>query len=382
MTSPATYLNRIVPSTPTAACTQLDIQFLLNKFPQFSESVLNDAIDFCGGVAQADSFLENQQTMDPQNVHYLRRSEGTEDLALLASSIPGVHPELGSSPSDYSLSQHYPTLYPHSPLSPRNTPSTSPTPQNPSHCSALTLSLMLHNQSSQPEQQHPPSTLAEALPTRDSSASPPLSPKPVYIPTKSSVHSNQTMPPAKGSPRGSPPIAAPLTMAVPSSRRKTVSPSHSPSTSPPTSSPPSPPQTDPVPPSYFSSSPSATTNLNGLRTTFDTTHVVKIIDTVKVEDHIEYLVSLQVGTPTWTIQRRYNDFYTLHSKLKKCKDLENCMKRLHLPGKKIAGNNSPSVIKERKEQLEVYLRELLSDGTLLRLPEVRDFLQLAEHTGH
>ncbi|KAH3742628.1 hypothetical protein Pelo_15971 [Pelomyxa schiedti] len=359
-------LNRqIVPDTPTT--TRMDIQFLMTKFPQCSESVLSDAIDFCGGVSQADSFLENQQTMDGHPVHCLRRSEATEDLALLASSIPGVHPELGSSPSDFCLTQHYPH-YSHSPLSPHSPHSAPLVPPNSTPCSQLTLSLMRHNQAANAQQtpQQSSSALAEALaqPSRDNPTSPSLAPQPMS-------KSSQPLSPKTNEP-GAPPVTPPV-MVMPSTKWKENYSPRSPSMSPPSPSPPSPPDTVPT---NFPASP---TLLDALSYSIRS---VKIIETVKVEDHVEYVVCLQFGVTTWNIQRRYNAFYSLHVKIKKSKDInESQLRRLHLPNKKLTGKNSPSVIKERREQLELYMKELVLDNTFLQLPEVREFIELASHLG-
>ncbi|XP_018896787.2 serine/threonine-protein kinase Sgk2 isoform X1 [Bemisia tabaci] len=86
-----------------------------------------------------------------------------------------------------------------------------------------------------------------------------------------------------------------------------------------------------------------------------------------------YKVVVASPTECWYVFRRYNEFYKLHDALKK--QVPNL--QLKLPGKKLFGNNlDPDFVATRREGLNLFVQQLMSDTRLLELPEVRQFLEL------
>ncbi|KAH8290684.1 hypothetical protein KR054_004875 [Drosophila jambulina] len=68
-----------------------------------------------------------------------------------------------------------------------------------------------------------------------------------------------------------------------------------------------------------------------------------------------YDVKVRVGKVEWLVERRYRDFAQLHDKLVE----EVAISKKLLPPKKLVGNRQPAFLEQRREQLEIYLRELL-----------------------
>ncbi|XP_043064196.1 nischarin [Drosophila ficusphila] len=68
-----------------------------------------------------------------------------------------------------------------------------------------------------------------------------------------------------------------------------------------------------------------------------------------------YDVKVRVGKVEWLVERRYRDFAQLHEKLVG----EISISKKLLPPKKLVGNRQPAFLEQRREQLEIYLQELL-----------------------
>nr|CAD7429031.1 unnamed protein product [Timema monikensis] len=107
-----------------------------------------------------------------------------------------------------------------------------------------------------------------------------------------------------------------------------------------------------------------------------------IITTVSVEntetwEHDKkftvYKVMVTSDSQSWFVFRRYNEFYKLYESLKK----QVPQLQLKLPGKKLFGNNlDPSFVQSRREGLDAFIQQLMTDHRLIHLPEVREFFQL------
>ncbi|CAG5120433.1 unnamed protein product, partial [Candidula unifasciata] len=68
-----------------------------------------------------------------------------------------------------------------------------------------------------------------------------------------------------------------------------------------------------------------------------------------------YIITAKVGSYTWTVKRRYSEFYQLHEKLVASYKLDKSL----LPPKKIFGNQTESFIRKRQLELEIYLQTIL-----------------------
>uniref|UniRef100_T1JDN5 PX domain-containing protein n=1 Tax=Strigamia maritima TaxID=126957 RepID=T1JDN5_STRMM len=73
-----------------------------------------------------------------------------------------------------------------------------------------------------------------------------------------------------------------------------------------------------------------------------------------VENVTKYRVIVTIGKYQWTVSRRYSDFFDLNEKLLSSKSID----RFLLPPKKLFGNQTESFIKQRKADLEKYLKAL------------------------
>ena len=87
---------------------------------------------------------------------------------------------------------------------------------------------------------------------------------------------------------------------------------------------------------------------------------------------VVYKVVINAENKSWFIFRRYNEFHSLHEKIKKLFPDAN----LRLPGKRIFGNLDPEFIQQRRDGLDEFIQKLVSHPKISRLPEVRSFLSL------
>lgn len=88
-----------------------------------------------------------------------------------------------------------------------------------------------------------------------------------------------------------------------------------------------------------------------------------------------YLVKVNVGDVTWTVQKRYKEFLELHKKLVN----EHTVTKDILPGKKIIGNKEPNFIEKRRVGLEIYLQTVLSFLQKSMPEELLEFLEFDKY---
>lgn len=87
-----------------------------------------------------------------------------------------------------------------------------------------------------------------------------------------------------------------------------------------------------------------------------------------------FTIAMRMGKTTWTLQKRYRDFYALNTRLQKTLHV---LKELNFPPKKWFGNLAQKTVMARKSQLEQYIRSLLQ---LQPRPEdISDFLEINAH---
>lgn len=86
-----------------------------------------------------------------------------------------------------------------------------------------------------------------------------------------------------------------------------------------------------------------------------------------------YKVMVTSDNHSWFVFRRYNEFYKLYEMLKK--QVPNV--QLKLPGKKLFGNNlDPQFVQSRREGLNSFIQQIMTDARFRQLSEVREFFQL------
>jgi hypothetical protein len=86
----------------------------------------------------------------------------------------------------------------------------------------------------------------------------------------------------------------------------------------------------------------------------------------------EYTIVLNTNKKKWEIKKRFNDFDTLNSELKKF-NIKNLPK---LPQKAIALFKSQEFIEERKKKLQKYLTSLLLREDIYSIDKIFDFIEL------
>jgi hypothetical protein len=85
---------------------------------------------------------------------------------------------------------------------------------------------------------------------------------------------------------------------------------------------------------------------------------VRIVDTKLIDSHTKYFVRVSYGVKSWAVERRFTDFYYLDKELR---DTFPNIKIPPLPPKRyILSSNDPRFVDERKEQLEIYLKALVT----------------------
>ncbi|KAJ7161278.1 PhoX domain-containing protein [Mycena crocata] len=112
----------------------------------------------------------------------------------------------------------------------------------------------------------------------------------------------------------------------------------------------------------------------------DRTKVAIVSSTVGDEDGksvVRYLVEIQQLAPDgsfasgWVVARRYNEFLTMHTKLR---DRYALVRNLDFPGKRLVTALSGSFVDTRKAALEKYLQNLISIPIVCDSDELRGFL--------
>jgi hypothetical protein len=88
--------------------------------------------------------------------------------------------------------------------------------------------------------------------------------------------------------------------------------------------------------------------------------------------YTEYTIILRTNKKKWEIKKRFNDFDTLNSELKKC-NIKNLPK---LPQKAITFFKSNDFIEERKTKLQKYLTCLLLREDVYSIDKIFDFIEL------
>ena len=103
---------------------------------------------------------------------------------------------------------------------------------------------------------------------------------------------------------------------------------------------------------------------------------VKIVGNQVVENHTEYVMVVSFSNKTWQVQKRYRQFDSL------CSSLRRAAPQLPLPPlppKKFFGNMSPSFVRLRQEHLQQWLSTTLSSPHFSSMRLFRGFLEVPKH---
>lgn len=97
------------------------------------------------------------------------------------------------------------------------------------------------------------------------------------------------------------------------------------------------------------------------------------VDETSSKDTVTYYkISVKVGPVHWNVLHRYNDFVELHDKLV---SNHGVAKEL-LPPKKLIRNKTPEFVEQRKEALDVYLKNVFNYLKLTMPSEFAHFLDM------
>ncbi|GFN84539.1 hypothetical protein PoB_001104500 [Plakobranchus ocellatus] len=88
---------------------------------------------------------------------------------------------------------------------------------------------------------------------------------------------------------------------------------------------------------------------------FKGSRCIRIHSAEQTEQFTLYVITVSVGSYSWTVKHRYSEFHELHEKLTASYKLDKTL----LPPKKIFGNQSESFIKKRQRELEIYLQTII-----------------------
>lgn len=75
------------------------------------------------------------------------------------------------------------------------------------------------------------------------------------------------------------------------------------------------------------------------------------------QTHIEYEIRINLSDERWTLLRRYSRFRELHLTMKSC--YGDRVGSIPFPRRELFSSSSESVARNRRRQLEIYLRRLL-----------------------
>lgn len=84
------------------------------------------------------------------------------------------------------------------------------------------------------------------------------------------------------------------------------------------------------------------------------------------------------STITWVIYKRYSAFYTLHQALFKTYANNSNIRLPHLPPKRLTRSLASEFVEKRKQELQDYLRDILSSPELLHSQETIAFLEVPD----
>lgn len=106
-----------------------------------------------------------------------------------------------------------------------------------------------------------------------------------------------------------------------------------------------------------------------------TTYSVQFVGHVIQDEFTEYhmkVVNQQDSSSSWLVRRRYREFRDLHDNLK----MKYGDRVPPVPGKKMWGNQDPDFVRQRQDQLQVYMNKILAIEPDCRTRVLQQFLEI------
>ena len=110
----------------------------------------------------------------------------------------------------------------------------------------------------------------------------------------------------------------------------------------------------------------------------DTNILVSVVGIRKIDDYAEYEIEVTYKNTTWILYRRFKEFNDLDKKLRQIyKNSSQILKYiLKLPSRMFRGNMQSDVLINRREQLDMYLKKLISSNDICMNKEIARFLKI------
>mmetsp|Transcript_25374 Transcript_25374/g.29027 ORF Transcript_25374/g.29027 Transcript_25374/m.29027 type:complete len:115 (-) Transcript_25374:601-945(-) len=102
-------------------------------------------------------------------------------------------------------------------------------------------------------------------------------------------------------------------------------------------------------------------------------YIIRFIDHVIVDGHVEYVIEITdtETSETWNIRERYRNVRDMHLKL--CKEAIDS-EVPEFPPKKVIGNKDELFLKQRQNEMEDYFSVLTSRKDLIQLDSFQHFV--------
>ena len=119
-------------------------------------------------------------------------------------------------------------------------------------------------------------------------------------------------------------------------------------------------------------------NSKNIHLEMTTTYSVQFVGYVIQDEFTEYHLKVSSSdNASWLVRRRYREFRELHDHLK----LKYPDRIPSVPGKKLWGNQDPAFVRQRQDQLQVYMNGVLSLEPDCRTRVLQRFLEIKKPSG-
>jgi len=93
-------------------------------------------------------------------------------------------------------------------------------------------------------------------------------------------------------------------------------------------------------------------------------------------DYTSYIIQFTVGKQKWEVRKRYSEFVKLYNLLESKVGFEAIDKLPEIPPKKFLLALSPSLIKERQNAFNEFLKEVVKNPEICQSADFIDFVQM------